>query len=698
MTEKILDLIKPILTWCTISSDLDFFADNGLMRQASFRHALTVVILFVRTCCASSGVAQKVDAEFLRAISTIYAGGFTGQIIKEWCDERVPSLSDQNANVLEVWRKKMELPLIDERLVGLIGADGKDKVTASLEDKRSAFYDQLDKSSTNPETDCVGLGQALNDDFNLKVLYADEYKIVAARAAGNSGAGLNSTGSNSTGANQAGSATASPGQTGSSKSPAQTTTSSKLLTLPPFDFASFAKLGLDPEYNPIPDEYRCYARTPGDQYATPNAILHVLAGRKYRFAYAGTIYEGTFVLKEDSVVFNSGLLVNQNKDYTKYNFDRRTGASINLQELRLGERKFDFFCPQRGAADQLEQLRFKRKDPQPGSFACAFADDAKPIGDPLEILPNRRYRTDGGEGSYRVDITGENTSSSKVEFLDGPIEGRLASYEERNNGEQSFSLYQRPAIRCNRKVNPRANLPVFGPNKAPPAPGKGGLEGRFFMGRSYTDANGSPLCGGACYEWAFFQKDGYVYTDDAEDTGGLEDINCAKTYPSGFPVCQTYTITDNTIKIGFGKPVAFKRIGKTVEIDGDEYGVLENLDGLKFDGYYASVTGTSSSNGMGSSGMTSSVDLVLRQNGRFSRDASSNSFSSASWQGETTVLASSNSSSSNTGTYRVYGNTIEFKYADGRVVKQFIFSPSGRKDLEYLRIDGRLYWLEKDQK
>ncbi len=88
---------------------------------------------------------------------------------------------------------------------------------------------------------------------------------------------------------------------------------------------------------------------------------------------------------------------------------------------------------------------------------------------------------------------------------------------------------------------------------------------------------------------------------------------------------------------------------------------------------------------------------MSRKDGRFSRDAANSTYASSSFLGETTFVAGSSKARSNTGTYRVYGNTIEFKYEDGRVVKQFIFAPAGRKDLEYLRIDGRLYWLEKDR-
>jgi hypothetical protein len=671
------------------SCRFDVVLHNEYMKISSlwFRHLMLCVSLLFG---ATLALAQDSDAEFVRALTTLYANGVTAGFLKDWCDDRVPDLTAQNASALEAWRSKMGMGEIDAQVIALL-SDRKALIDASLDEKRAGFYAQLDAASQNPAADCQNLEQELNADLNLRVQYANEYKIVAARAAGNAGSGQ--TGSSSTGSGSTGSSS-----TGPSTTPATMTPSSKLPAVPAFDFVKFAKLGIDPEHDPIPEEYRCYARISGDQYAKPQAILQILTGRKYRFAYAGTIYQGTFLLEGGTtVVFNSGVLVNQEKDYNKYNFDRQTGASINLYRLIIADKKLDFYCAQRGAKDQLEQLRYKHKDPQPGKFACFYVDEPEKLFDTLEILPNRRYRTNNGEGAYSVDITGENNSYSRLDFIDGPTKGRWASYQEYDDSEQRFTFsYSRPAIHCLREVKPQVAA-VFGPNKAPPGSGKGGLEGRFFLGRSQVSIGGFTACGGVCYDFAFFQKDGYVYNDDAEDTGGLEDINCTKTYPSGFPVCQTYILSGNMIKIGFEKPVSFKRVGNTVEIDGEEYGVLEPLDGVKFNGYYASVTGGGTSNAAGTSGFTSSVDLVLRKDGRFSRDASSSTHASGSFLGETTFVAGSSSSRSNTGTYRVYGNTIEFKYEDGRVVKQFIFAPAGRKDLEYLRIDGRLYWLEKDR-
>jgi hypothetical protein len=674
------------------SCRFDVVLHNEIMTVSRLwvRHLLVLVSLLTG---ATLGLAQDLDADFVRALTTLYANGVTAGFLRDWCDDRVPDLSAQNAIALEAWRSKMGMNEIDTQVIALL-ADRKAAIDASLEEKRAGFYAQLDAASQNPTADCQNLEKELNADLNLRVQYANEYKIIAARAVGNPGSGqAGSSNSGSTGSSSTGSSS-----TGTQ--PAAMTPSSKLPAVPAFDFVKFVKLGIDPNHDPIPDEYRCYAQLSGDQYATPSAILQILSGRKYRFAFAGTTYDGSFVLEDGtSVVFNSGVLVNQEKDYNKYNFDRQTGASINLYKLLIAGKKLNFYCAQRGAKDQLEQLRFKRKDPQPGVFTCFYSDEPEKLIDTLEMLPNRRYRSNNGEGSYSVDITGENNSYSRVDFADGPVKGRWASYQESGDGEQSFSFYyNRPPIRCVRKVKPRPDLPVFGPNKAPPGSGKGGLEGRFFLGRSQVSIGGFTPCGGVCYDFAFFQKDGYVYNDDAEETGGLEDINCSRTYPSGFPVCQTYTLTGNMIKIGFEKPVPFKRVGNTVSIDGDEYGVIEALDGVKFHGYYASVTGGGTSTAAGTSGFTSSVDLVLRKDGRFSRDAASSTHASGSFLGETTFVAGSSTSRSNTGTYRVYGNTLELKYDDGLTVKQFIFAPAGRKDLEYLRIDGRLYWLEKDQK
>jgi hypothetical protein len=677
------------------------------MRQSSFRHALTVMTLFACILSATSSVAQKVDAEFLRAISTIYAGGFTGQIIKEWCDERVPNLSNQNAKVLEAWRVKMDLPSIDARLTTLIGEQGKQNVNASLEDKRAAFYEQLDKGSTNPETDCAELGKALNDDFNLKILYANEYKIVAAQPTGTGGSGSSggntgsstgaTTGKNTgtTGSSTAGNTGSSTGSQPATSSTGSPTTASKLPVMPAFDYTQFAKLKLDPEKEPIPDEYHCYAEIRSEKYASHLLTLQILPGRKYRVGIGSSVSEGAFRMDNSDLFFTSGVLASKDKHF--YTFDRKEGAEIWVYNLGSEENEIDFRCYQRGGSEQLQQLKFKRKDPQPGSYACVTTDGSNKSAGVLEMLSNRRYRYQGSEGAYKVNITGDlGDDDSKIEFVGGSLDEQTTTYEEAENGQQKYDFY-RPKIECTRQATPRPN-PKFGTAKAPAAPGSGGLEGRYFYGRQqFVDFNNNLPCQGICYEYLIFQKNGYVYSDDLEETEGLEDANCARTYPSGFPVCETYTLKGNMIQIGIEKPESFAKTKTGLKIDGDDWDVLEPLDGLKFNlSYYSQrITGAI----IGTGGGSSSTDLSLRKDGRFTRESSSSFFFGATDTGTSTgnitASASGSSSRSNNGSYRVYGNTIEFKYDDGRVIKQFMFLPSGRNDLTFLHIGGSIYWEEK---
>jgi hypothetical protein len=642
--------------------------------------------------CAILGLtgtlAQKADAEFVRAISTIYVGGFTGQIVKEWCDERVPSLSDQNAKVFEAWRVKMDLPAIDARLIGLIGAADKDEVTASLENKRGAFYEQLDKGSTDPESDCAELGKALNDDFNLKVLYANEYKIVAANSAG--------TGS-STGGNAGGNAAGS--SAGSSTGPSKTGPSagSRLPVLPPFDYMTFAKLKIDPNKEPVPDEYHCYPDVTGEKYATHLLTLQILPGRKYRAGLGTDIYEGAFEMDGYYVRFTSGALRSSGRNF--YLFRHTDGARLTLRDLGSEDDNTTFECYQRGGPEQVQQLRFKRKDPQPGSYACVTTNGLNKAAGALEVLPGRRYRYQGSQGAYKTNITGGlDDDSSRLVFTGGGLDDQIADYEESETGQQVYDFY-RPEIECTRLVTPRPN-PKFGTAKAPPPPGTGsaGLEGRYFFGRpQVVDFNNNVPCQGICYEYRMFQKNGYVYNDDLETTEGLTDADCTRTYPSGFPVCKTYTFKDGKLQIGLEKPEPFVRTKTGLNMDGDDWEVLEPLDGLKFNSAYSSQRVTGTVGGVG--GGSSSVGLALRKDGRFSREASSNFFFGATdtgtSTGDITATASGSSSRSTNGSYRLYGNTIEFKYDDGQVVRDFMFLPGGRKALTFLHIGGSIYLEDK---
>jgi hypothetical protein len=669
-----------------------------MIRHFSFGHSFRLPLTFL-TCAAlgiSSGFAQqKPDPKYVVALATVYAGGATANLIKDWCDERVPNLKDQNAAALESWRKKMDLSNIDARLTALV-ADGKGKIDASIEEKRESFYAQLDGSSKDPEVDCKDLEKSLNDDFNLKVLYKNEYAVIAAQPANPSGTNAGGTGSgmgsgtDSTPEKGSGTTTDTGTKTG--------TPAAKLPVMPPFDYAQFAKLKLNPEKEPIPDEYRCYPEIRGEKYATHLLTLQILPGRKYRVGFGSSVSEGAFRMDGYDLFFTSGTLASKDKHY--YTFNRKEGAEIWVYNLGSEENEIDFRCYQRGGSEQLQQLKFKRKDPQPGSYACLTTDGSNKSAGALEMLPNRRYRYQGSEGAYKVNITGDlSDDDSKIEFVGGSLDEQSTTYEEAENGQQKYDFY-RPKIECKRQATPRPN-PKFGAAKAPPAPGTGGLEGRYFYGRTQViDFNNNLPCQGICYSYLIFQKNGYVYSDDLEDTEGLEDANCARTYPSGFPVCETYTLKGNMLQVGIEKPESFSKTKNGLKIDGEDWDVLEPLDGLKFNlAYYSQrIYGAV----IGTGGGSNSTNLALRKDGRFTRESSGSFFFGATdtgtSSGTVTASVSGSSSRSNNGSYRVYGNTIEFKYDDGRVVKQFMFLPSGRKDLTFLHIGGSIFWEDKPEK
>jgi hypothetical protein len=662
------------------------------MTSNRFRQAFMAVVLL----CVSfglPGLAQTASPDYIRAISTIYAAGATAKLVKEWCDERVPALKTQNAQVLEAWRTRMDLPSIETKFTQLIG-DGKARIDTAIEGKRAELYAQLEQSSPDPEADCKDLENALNSDFNLKVLYPNEYALIATQSAVPSvKPSAPSTASPSTPPTNSPSVV--PGKT-----PNPTTVTSapnKLEPLPAFDYVAFAKTKLDPKKEPIPDEYHCYPEVRGEKYGAPSLTLQILAGRKYRVGVGTAISSGTFRMDGYDLFFTSGALASKRKHF--YTFKRYEGAQIWLYDLGNEDKSIDVRCFGRGGNEQLEQLRFKRKDPQAGLYPCVKIDGSGQSAGTLEVLNQRRYRYAGNEGSYKVNITGNLSNDySSLDFVQGGLDDQSATYQEDELGRQEFSFGNSPKIECARQITARPN-PKFGKTKAPAAPGTGGLEGRYFYGINQVALNGYLPCGGICYQYLVFLKNGYVYSDDLEDTEGLMDADCTRTYPSGFPVCEVYTVKGNTIQIGLEKPVSWKR-GKTgLVIDGDQYDVLEPLDGIKLNAAYESLVVQGALVGTG--GSSSSVDLLLRKDGRFSREANSSFFFGATdtgtQSGSVTASVAGSNSRSNMGSYKLYGNTIEFKYDDGRVIKQFIFLPIGRKDPSFMQIAGRKYWV-KDKK
>jgi hypothetical protein len=625
-------------------------------------------------------LAQQVSPEYLKALATVYSGGKVAGFIKDWCDERAPELQAQNAKALEGWRKKMELPAVDARLIELIG-DGKAQIDASLEEKRAEFYAQLDGSSQDAAKDCLELEKSLNDDFNLKVLYAEDYKVIAANAKKSAGQGNSSQGNSSQGNSSQGNSS------NDDKPSGYVPLTAKLPTLPAFDYNTFVKQSIDPKKQPIPTEYHCWANFSTDAYQSPHMIVQILPGGKYRAAFGSSVGEGKFTLERRKLKFVSGPFIG--KDEQSFDFNRTEGTNLflidPLDEPNPEKRRY-YWCNQREAS-VLRILKYKRNDPQPGKYTCSLQDGKGTDRGTLEILPGRRYRyiyrEKNEQGAYRADILGES-SFARI-YFDGSLEGNYVSYSSGRSGRQEFSFNPSDdPTKCIR-LGPPIPDPRYGKGKAPPASGNGGFEGRYYVGFPQVAIGNFPAaCGGVCYSFYFFQKDGYVFTGDATETEGLMDIDCSKTHLSGFPVCETYTLNQNMIKIGLEKSVLIQKLKDGIKIDGTFHAILEPVDGLKLNAQYETV----SSAGGGFNSSYSYVawgNIEFRNDGTFFQERSSS---------VSTVVSGGSSYRPDSGTYRLYGNTLELKFKDGTVVRKFILLSTGRKNLTYLNIGGTRYWIK----
>jgi hypothetical protein len=654
---------------------------NKIMIKPPQKWRAALTVLACSLLGLMSVVAQQVSAEYLQALVTIYTGGATAKLVKEWCDDRAPQTQAQNALVLEAWRKRMDLPKVDAALESLAGDTS--SISASIEEQRSTLYAKLDQSSSDPGGDCATLEASLNSDFNLKQVYAAEYKVFSA--------GLNAKGSSSQGnsgqgnSSQAGSGLSVTGN--DARTSGYVPLTAKLPNLPAFDYNTFVRQNIDPQKQPIPDEYHCWANFSTDAYQKPHMIVQILAGGKYRAAFGSSTGEGKFTLERRKLKFVSGPFIG--KDEQSFDFNRTEGTNLflidPLDEPNPEKRRY-YWCNQHEAS-VLRFLKYKRNDPQPGRYACSLQDGKGTDRGTLEILPGRRYRYMYGEknelGAYRADILGES-SFAKISF-DGSLEGNYVSYSSSRSGRQEFSFNpSRDPTKCVRSGPPMPD-PRYGKGKAPRASGKGGFEGRYYVGFPQVAIGDFPAaCGGVCYSFYFFQKDGYVFTGDATETEGLMDIDCSKTHLSGFPVCETYTLNQNLINVGLEKPVSFQKLKDGIKIDGTFHAILESVDGIKLNAQYETV---SSAGG----GFYSSYSYVAWGNIEFRNDGT---FFQERSSSVSTVASGGSSYRPDSGTYRLYGNTIELKFKDGTVVRQFILLSTGRKNLTYLNIGGTRYWIK----
>jgi len=473
--------------------------------------------------------------------------------------------------------------------------------------------------------------------------------------------------------------------------PPTTQIPSKPLAVP--KMGALVAAGLDPRKQPVPDEFRCYPELKSDTYQKPVFALQMLGKGQYRVGND----TGTYTVKADGsfsrVQFGSGPL--RGTDDSTIFWDRKYGQSIKLYRFPLkDDRSVSLLCYQRGAREALAQLEFRRKEPQPGSYACRSTDGKNTDKGTLQILANKTYRYAGGDGKYHADILGDQSDDySSVDFSGGPLDDTNVTYRENDLGERQFSVINR--MKCTVVVKP--TLPAqFGTDPAPAPPkGAGGLQGAYSMQQQQVMVGGGLQFVRYFY---IFSRNGYVFTDDPDTS--LADADCRRTFPNDLPVCEVYRLQGDLITIGTDKPVRFERRGSTLVLDGDSLGPVQPVGNLRLQGEYKSTSTFTAVGGTG--GGVFLNFLRFGKDGRFTRESnggiSITTTTTGNSFGDVTGGVSSSSDRKNSGKYAFAGNTLTLSYDDGRVERLFAFLPQigkdGKPDLKWLYLKGDDYFLQ----
>lgn len=440
--------------------------------------------------------------------------------------------------------------------------------------------------------------------------------------------------------------------------------------------------GWDPETMPLSGEYRCYEEAADS--ADHADLLVQITGIG---TYASTLGDGSWGLDEgEEFAWTSGPLAEASSSPELGDH----GARFSLDGVERGGAWLSFECRRAGAADAALVVSARLATPQVGGYACT--DAATGDASTLEILPYRQYRFRGQEGAYALrDVVGDG--SAFVEWITGPFAGERSVYaEEEGTGlrELAVSTSEGGAVggfvhsssalslSCEAVGEPVARA-LYGPDPAPaPPPGTQAIEGRFLG--SETVFNGTfSTEEPRIYT---FHPDGHVLLG-APGPGVADD--CARTRPSGLPVCDTYQVLGNQIELtvdGERETIPFAMERGVPVIDGEPMRPVVPSAETVLDGvWWANDYYGFGFCGGEFSSCTSNYQewtYAFSSDGRFSYAEEGQSLASMS-----TAIASTNVSSDRSdadqGTYRIDGNTITFTHGNGVTRSLFFFrdAPEG---------------------
>ncbi|WP_340023316.1 stalk domain-containing protein [Paenibacillus sp. FSL K6-1096] len=167
-------------------------------------------------------------------------------------------------------------------------------------------------------------------------------------------------------------------------------------------------------------------------------------------------------------------------------------------------------------------------------------------------------------------------------------------------------------------------------------------------------------CGGMCWNIITFLPGNKVLVD-APPQGGPETINCSRDG------CQTYTIQNGKLKLSGGESYDIAVKSGKLYIDDVELGRVKTVkSGLTLSGTYVH-RGFQGLAGISAGSTSWERTLVLNTNGTFTGD----NLMLGSVQGGAPTTGGAGGSDS--GSYKISGNTIVFAFSDGKVSSSLFF-------------------------
>lgn len=446
-------------------------------------------------------------------------------------------------------------------------------------------------------------------------------------------------------------------------------------------YDQFVAMNIDPEQVLINDTFFCYAeQIAWADRSAPHLTLNTAAGGGYQSSFGSGRYQieennsGAEITWQGAI--NSTSILRYKEGY---------GQFFSLNEVYFEEtsdQEWNFWCYQQGAAHDYALASFALKTVKVANYTCSNTGEDNSQTALLEILENHRYSFAGEVGFFKPTGIFDRDDNSSVDWLSRPLAGLQTDYqEEEGTGFRLLSMYvsesdtyispivatfgggnsSELSLYCTAVGEPFSR-PRFGEASAPSVPqGDDQLSGLYILDQTPE----------LDFEFVWFFENGYVYVGDIDDPN---QIDCTRTFPNGAPFCAPYIYRNGTLETN----------GDTLPLQKTADGFLIGQEKLtpvtpirqplvgRYKWLNTSTTGICGPNSFCS--MSSQENTyVFMADGRFSYEgaSSSNSFAMDSYS------SSSNSVSSDSGSFDIEGNVITLRYDNGKVAQRLIFDAGG---------------------